>query len=143
MNIRIQSDQVPIVWDAIKFASVKSNSIEDKYIPSYLNTLLCDLLSSKAQCFVRLSEKRELLAIAITKIMLDNTTGMKSLTVESLFSFESTTTDEWKSGIELIRKFAKASECSFITTYSRTDRVNSLLESIGMNIHSTRYIMEV
>lgn len=143
MHIRIQSDQVPLVWDAIKLASVRSNSIDDKYAPSYLNTLLCNLLSGKAQCFVRLSEKRELLAVAITKVVADDITGVRSLIVESLYSFKPADTSIWQEGIDLIRKFAEVSECSFITTYSRTDRVCDLVESIGMNKHSTRYTMEV
>ena len=56
MVIELLPDQVPRLWDAIKYGVVHTGNISEKDRPAYLCCLLHALLSSKANCFVWLND---------------------------------------------------------------------------------------
>lgn len=143
MVIKLTPDQVPRLWEAIKYAVIHVNNISDKDCSLYLQRLLHALLSSKAQCFVRMSEDRELLAICITKIIGDEITGEKSIFISCLYSFESSSMDTWRKDKEIIIKFAKKEGCSKVTTYSSNPGIFNLAEKLGLSERYRCFIMEV
>jgi hypothetical protein len=98
-----------------------------------LNRLLADLLSEKAQCFIRYNEARQLQAVVITRFIQDLITGEKSLLINTLYSFQSVGEDEWKSNMDVIEKFARNTKCKNISTYSNVSRVYELASSLGFN----------
>lgn len=143
MLVRSLPNQIPHLWDAIKLAAISSNHIEEKDRQFYLNRLLNALLSDKAQCFVRLDEDRKLLAVEVTRIVLDEVTGEKALFLESLYSFKPVSDDEWRKDFEVAKKFAISQGCKKITTYATTERVYELAESVGFKERFRGFSMEV
>jgi hypothetical protein len=143
MIIRILPNQVPRLWEAIKFAAVKANRIEEKDLPFYLNKLLADLLNDKAQCFVRIGEDRQLQAIIITKIIVDMLSGSKGLSINCLYSFESVPNEVWITTMKSLFEFAKASECKIISAYSSNERVFDLVSLVGFTERFRCFSMEV
>lgn len=143
MVIKLTPSQIPKLWEAIKYAVVHVNNLSDRDSPLYLCRLLHALLSSKAQCFVRINEDRELLAICITKIIGDEITGEKSIFMECLYSFESASIDTWRQDKEIIMKFAKKEKCSKITAYSSNPRLFDIVEKLGFSERYRCFIMEV
>lgn len=143
MFIRITALQIPSFWDAIKFASVNAERISEGDRQRYLNNLLIDLLNDKAQCFIRFSDQKELLAVVITKLKGDELTGEMSLLIQCLYSFKGVAPDEWANDLEIVKEFAKTKKCSSIITYSGVPRVFDILNGLGFREQFRRFSMEV
>ena len=143
MIIELLPDQVPKLWDAIKYGVVHTGNINEKDRPPYLCCLLHALLSSKANCFVWLDNERNLIAICIVRTMCDNITGKKSLIIESLYSFERSTLSIWREGLKLSIKLAKKRNCTKIIALAADPRVCTIAEKLGFNERYRSFEMEV
>ena len=143
MLVRLTPNQIPSMWEAIKYAAVKSGRLNKDEMPRYLNKLLNDLLSGNAQCFVKLNEKRILSGIILSKLIEDNLTNDKSLLIENLYSFEPVTQESWLEGLDIIGKFAVANECITITTYADSEKVYEILKMMGFRERYRCFITEV
>jgi len=131
MLIRILPNQVPKVWEQIKFAAVSVDRIEDRDRPLYLNRLLIALLNDKAQCFLRVTDNKQLLGVAITRILVDEITGEKSLFINCVYSFQIVSESQWNEDLEIIKKFAKRSGCVKLISYSNNRRVFEIVTNVG------------
>lgn len=143
MAIMLTLDQIPAFWEAIKFASVNADQVKEEFRGKYFNRLLYQLLSGKAQCFVELNDDRMLRALAVTKIMVDETRDESSLLIACVYSFEKRDTSSWISDMNDIYKFAKKNNCKMITSWTTNDKAAQLCESIGMKQRFKSFIMEV
>lgn len=131
MFIRVQSNQVPLVWDSIKYAATNADRVNPKDLPAYLLNILYELLCDRAQCFVRYGEDKILTGLVITKIMTDEMTKDKSLSIYSLYSFQSQDDGSWINDLKVVEKFAKNVGCKRILAYSNNPRVFELSQAIG------------
>jgi hypothetical protein len=130
MLIMLTPNQVPQLWEQIKFALDKSNELgQDK--SKYFNKTLQGLLSGDAQCFIRLSDQRELELLIVTSISIDQLTGNKSLSIEALYSFKVTTDSQWDSILFELKKLAKNLECKKILAYTNNPRVFEITTTFG------------
>ena len=143
MFIRLTPDQVPRLWDAIKFAVLQIDDISKKNQALYLNRLLHALLSGKAWCIVRISEDRELLGIGILRILDDDITGESAIFIECIYSFARTPINIWKEVLALTIKYAKKEKCSKITTYSSNPRVFKIAKELGFDERYRYFEMEI
>jgi len=143
MYIKVTPAQIPKMWENIKFAVSKTSGINEKDLPLYLNRLLHALLSSKAQCIVRLDNDRNLLAIGITRIILDAITGDDILFIESFYSFSRTPVETWKELMVLTKKFAKKEKCTKMTTYSSNPKIYEVVKGVGFTEYYRYFSMEV
>ncbi len=143
MVIRITASQIPTLWEAIKFTAARSDRIPEKDLPLYLNRLLIALLNDKAQCFIRMDENKELLAIAITRIIQDEVTGEKTLFWNHLYSFKLVSNDQWEDDWPVIQEFAKLQGCKKITLYTTNHRVVELATSRGFVERYKCLVLEV
>jgi len=129
--IKLLSVQIVPLWETIKFVATKADEIDKKDLKPYLNELLHSLLSDNAQCFVRMDEKRTLLALMITRILINKMSGEKYLYIQCLYSFQLVDNSIWEKDMEFIRQFAEKEKCSYISFDSRHRRVQELGESVG------------
>ena len=143
MAVVLTADQIPQFWEAIKFACVNADEIDEKFLPKYLNRLLYQLLSSKAQCHVRLDEGRQLQALAVTKLLTDNITDEKTLFISCVYSFIKTDPSIWLSDMIGLSSFAKKNNCKSITISTNIDELASLLESTGLRHRYKSYILNI
>ena len=143
MFIRLTPDQIPRLWDAIKFAVSHLDDISEKDQPLYLNRLLHALLSDKAWCIVRMSEDRELLGIGILRILDNDITGESSIFIECIYSFTRTPIDLWKEVLGLTIKYAKKEKCSKVTAYSSNPRVFKIAKELGFSERYRYFEMEI
>jgi len=132
MLIKILPSQVVQLWEAIKYAATRVDEVDEKYLSKYLNELLHSLLNEKSQCFVRLNDKREIITIAITKILRNNITGEKYFQVQGVYGFKSASNDVWKRDWESFVEFAKKENCSYMGFQSRNSRIWDIAKMIGM-----------
>jgi hypothetical protein len=140
MAIRILPNQIPMLWDTIKFIAVKVGIVGEEL---YFNQLLIDLLNDKAQCFVRLDHNRHLQALAITKFVQDTVTTEKSLVVSGLYSFDPASNDQWKLDMNDIVKFARANGCKIVSLTSANNRIFELVSLFGFSEKSRNFTLEI
>jgi hypothetical protein len=130
MLIMLTPNQVPQLWEQIKFALDKSNDLgKDKN--KYFNKVLHGLLSGNAQCFIRLNDQRELELITITHISSDIRTNYNVLSVEALYSFKVTTDSQWEDIVSEMKKLAENLGCKKILAYTSNPRVFEITMSTG------------
>lgn len=137
MIIRILSPQIPYFWDAIKTTVKEADEVDDKVLQPYLNELLNALLSDTAQCFVRLDDNKVLIALLVTRIMVDKVTGEKYLYLQSLYSWQKPEDGIWQRDVQFVMDFAKQQDCKYISCQSRNEAVWDLAERLGF-VEKTR-----
>ena len=143
MFIRLTPEQIPRLWEAIKFAVLQIDDINKGDQALYLNRLLHALLSGKAWCIVRMDEDRKLLGIGILRIIDDDITGESAIFIECIYSFARTPIDIWKEVLDLTIKYAKKEKCNKITTYSANPRVFDIAKELGFDERYRYFEMEV
>jgi hypothetical protein len=115
MFIKLITMQIPMFWETIKFSCKNADMIQPKNYQVYFNELLHALLSDKAQCFVRLDDKRKILAILITRVTGHKITGEKSLCLQSGYSFEAVPQNIWQEDFKILLDVAIKNDCKSIT----------------------------
>jgi len=143
MFIRLTPEQIPRLWDAIKFAVLQIDDISKGDQALYLNRLLHALLSSKAWCIVRMDKDRKLLGISILRILDNDITGERTVFIECLYSFAHAHIDIWKEVLDLTIKYAKKEKCSKITAYSSNPRIFELAGELGFSERYRYLEMEI
>lgn len=129
-HIQLLPPQIATHWDLIKFAVNKVSAVEKKHMQTYMNKLLNDLLSSRAQCFVRIEDKT-IIAIILTRVADDPYRNVRTLFIDAVFSYRAVEDSEWYPYMDLIKKYAEVSNCSVICTYSSVPRVWELCKKYG------------
>jgi len=124
-------DQVPKLWDEIKFASMKTGNITKEDLPEYLLYLLHDLLSSKAQCIVGRNAEGNLSSIMIIRIVREDMTREKAVFINSIYAFEYTAIKAWREGIDLAIKFARKNGCTRLASISANPRSTEIAKAVG------------
>ena len=143
MFIRLTPNQVPRLWENIKFAISRTDDISEGDRPLYLNRLLHALLNGQAWCIIRMDEDRKLLGIGILRLMSDDITGESSIFIESVYSFARIPMDLWKEVLEITTKYAKKENCSKITAYSSNPKVFEIAKELGFNERYRYFEMEI
>lgn len=143
MIIQLMPQDIPQFWEAIKFTCKNADEVNEKDFPAYANELLIALLTEKAQCFVRLDDKRILHALVVTRVYDNKLTNEKYLFVQSLYAWTPTGTGEWTSDLDFIVQFAKSAGCAYIKTQSRHERVYTFLRSIGFSEESRTFLLRM
>ena len=144
MIIKLLSKQIPTFWDVIKSAAVGADEIAEEHLQPYLNELLQELLSDKAQCFVHLDENRILIKLMVTEILGNKVTGEKYLDMKLLYSFKPTTNDDvWREEFAVINEFAIKEQCVYICGRSRNPRVWEITKFLGFKETNRSFKMKV
>jgi len=133
MLIKILPDQVVQLWETIKYAATAVDEIDEKDLSKYLNELLHSLLNEKAQCFVRLDDKREIIALFITKFLMNTTNGEKYFQIQCVYGFKAAPNEVWKRDWEILKEFAKKENCSYMGFVSRNKRIWDIGKLMGMD----------
>lgn len=133
MAIQITPEQIPVFWEAIKFASVNADHVVGENVPRYLNKLLYELLSSNAQCFVHLDNARKLQALAITKVLVDEITEERILFLKTLYSFNYRSVDAWNMDFQTLVDFARRKGCRSVVAWTNNPRVMDMARVLGFS----------
>lgn len=128
---KILPTQVPIFWEAIKFACKEADEVKKEEMQEYFNELLQSLLSDKAQCFVVLDEKRVLHSIAVTRILVNKVQQRKELLIQCLYSLTMMEDAAVRRYFAFIASFAAQVGCELVTYNSRNPRIWEIAKVIG------------
>ncbi len=133
MNSRIKLLPAQVVqhWELLKYITVKTDEVNEKDLQPYLNELLHALLNGKAQCFLELSENRNVVGVCITRLMANKITGEKYLLIQNAYSFQAADNETRKQSFDFLKEFAKKEQCSYMSFESRNKRIWELGELAG------------
>lgn len=139
MMIRLLSTQIPQYWEIIKFTIANVDDVKKQNLMAYLNSILHDLLSDKAQCFFRLNpETREIFTVVITRIDEDKISGDKTFVMQSVYSFRVADLSTREMERDFLKDFAIERGCSCIVFKSPHKIAWELGEAVGFKeIHRT------
>ena len=140
---RLLAVQIVPFWEAIKYACAKTDELDIQDLPYHFNSLLHDLLSDKAQCFVVLTEERVLQAILTTRIVVDKVLLRKELFIRNMYSMQALGRLEFQELRNLILAFAEKEECKAITFNSRNPRVWEIAQQVGASERYRSFIYRV
>lgn len=143
MIVKLLAPQIPTFWETIKYAVKHADGVKDRELPSYLTELLHALLNDKAQCWVRLSEKKEVYALCVTRIMHNPQRDEKYLYVQTLFSWVPQANGVWEENFGFIREYAKNTGCKYIGCMSNNKRAFEIYESLGMKEESRIFSLRI
>jgi hypothetical protein len=130
-RIKLLPSQVGQYWEVIKYITVTVDEVDEKNLQPYLNELLHALLNEKAQCFIELSESRNIVGVCITRFMMNKITGEKYLYVQNAYSFRAADNESRKESVEFLKKFAQKEHCAYIEFRSRNKRIWEIGEMSG------------
>lgn len=143
MHIKVMPSQIPIVWEAVKYAIVQLNEIPNEQLSAYFVWLLQDLLSEKAQCWVTRNEERILLNISVTRIVEQTWTKERELHVHCMYAFQGLTGTTVATLLQMYVDFAKARGCARVIGASRHPRACAVMEEQGLALYYRTYVKEV
>jgi len=129
--IKLLSTQITQYFEAIKFAATTADEVDKEDLQPYLIELLHDLLSDKAQCWIRLDENRTIIALLITKFKVNKINNRKSLHLQCIFSYNEVPLNIWQKDFDMLIQFAKQEGCKNITFNSRHQKIWELTKSFG------------
>lgn len=141
--IRVQSIQVPRIWELVKFAAVRSQEIAPEIFQSFCIRLLHSLLNGRVQCWIRYDEAGVVLSVQLTQISNNDVTGVKELLVLGTYSFKLVAEEEVLEQYRLWAAFAKSVGCERIVLYSSVPRVWQLAETAGAKPGYRQYVYPV
>ena len=143
MIIKILPEQIPKIWEVIKFVVGEVNELNTEDLSVHLNGLLQDLLSSKAQCWVRLNDARILTAITITGLVVNKNTGGKKLIFHCLYSFLAVDDDTLKKEFSFLKTYAEKEKCSCAYATSENKRVWEILSVLGFTEKGRNFYLKM
>ena len=133
MNSKIKLLPAQIVqhWELVKHITVKTDEVNEKDLQPYLNELLHALLNGKAQCFLELSENRNVVGVCITRLMANKITREKYLLIQNAYSFQAADNETRKQSFDFLKEFAEKEQCAYLFFESRNKRIWELGELAG------------
>ena len=141
MIIKLQPDQVILFWEMIKHCVINSYKIPEKYQQDFTLKILEHLLSGMSQCWIgygidEMNNKRVHFVLT-TKMVDEKFYGIKSLFIDSIYSYRLITEEMVNNINENLEKFAKANNCNVMVAEYTTKRVGEFLISQGFEEHSS------
>jgi len=115
MLIRVLPNKVvePKLWEAIKYAAVQVDAVEENHRQAYLNNLLYGLLCGDMQCFLYMDDKlNKIKTVIITKIVTNEVYQKKIFCIGLAYAFEHIQSASWDKLMETLKKVAISEECS-------------------------------
>lgn len=141
MHIKVTPQQIPQVWEAVKYAITQLNEVPNEQLPDYLRWMLHQLLSEKAQCWVTLNEQRILLNVSITRITVNAFTQERELHLQCLYAFQGLTDHIVLEALTLYRQYANKTGCVRVTGASRHPRACAIMEQHGFQPEYKTYTL--
>jgi len=129
--IKLLSTQVVKFWEAIKFAATTADEVNKEDLKPYLVELLHDLLSDKAQCWIRIDENRTIVALLITCFKTNKIGTKRSLHLQCIFSYNEVPLNIWQKDFDMLVQFAKQEGCQNITFNSMNSKIWEITKSFG------------
>ena len=136
-------NQIPMFWEAIKYAYVRSGDYKEEYVPTLLRILLVNLLSGISVAAIVLDKERHLVSIAVLSIVEEAVTKDKSMIVEALYSYKSSNEEDWATKAMRAVEYAKLEGCKRIKGNTGNQKLHEIIKKFGVTEISRCYSLEI
>ena len=139
MLTKLMPDQISKFWPIIKYAIEQSLPPTVGEHPDKMNRILSSTLSGTTEVWAMYEKgnKIKLEAIILTRLVLDDASGTRSLLLYCLYGYEEVSDDKWGDGLSILFKYAKANKCSKIVAYSSIPHIINLANKFGASTEYT------
>ena len=131
MLIKLLATQIPAFWEIIKYGVLRADHVSTETSAEYLNDLLLSLLNDKRICYVALDDNRNVTSLLILQVKINNITNDKYLYMQCLYSYTSTSMEDWQDLFKFIKDFAEAEKCNYLSFESNNERLIDMAKSVG------------
>ena len=131
MIIKLTPPKVVTYWELIKYANINGDLVSDDHRQQVLNETLHALLNETAQCFIRLDDNRQVIAVLLTRIQVDKVSGDKLLYIQCIFSFRSVSDNQWEEDWQYLKTFAKSNSCEYIEAESSNVQIFKIMQQLS------------
>lgn len=129
MITRLTSEQVSMWWDYIVETIMDAAPEDIQENPLRLNNVLAALLKDAMQCWI-LTKGKDVYAVWLTDIMVDNGSGAKTLYIYTFKSLRFMTKDLWNEWYSHMKGFAAKNGCKRIAALTHVQRVIDVVTKI-------------
>lgn len=144
MFIKLQSNQIPIFWDAIRHGMIESYGVPKELQQDFAIKSLEQLLSGMSQCWIGYlldeDNEKDFRISMTTRIISEEYCGIKTLFVDSLYSPRLITNDIADEAYKGLEDFAKMNKCNVMSTENSNTRLENFLFSLGFKKCKSVYI---
>lgn len=141
MFIKLQPDQVPLFWEAIKHGMITVYKIPEDLKQDFAIGALTGLLSGMSQAWVGYDldeeENKILRCIVTTKIIDDKYRGIRYLHIDSLYGYRTMPEGMPAEAFGVLEEYALANDCKAVSAEYSIKRVEDFLMSSGYEKHVT------
>ena len=95
--------------------------------------MMRDLLAGNLQFWVASKEDKTVVAVAATRLMVDDYDGDRLLRIVSVWGFEKIPMEIWEEGFKEIGEFARRQKCKKVVAETDNRRVEELADNFGFN----------
>ena len=136
-------NQIPIFWEAIKYAYVRSGDYKEEHVPTLLHILLVNLLSGTTVAAVVLDKDRHLASIAVLSVVEEEITKDKSMLIEALYSYKPANEEDWAVKAMRAVEYAKLEGCKRIKGNTGNQKLHEIIKKFGVTEISRCYSLEI
>lgn len=123
MLVVLPSKQVSEHWDMYKELIRLCIPITKDMIPDFMTNMLYSAMTGRIQCWMGFDEGNDLYLSMITKKVVDDLTGQKSLLVYALATYKQPSRELRMADFETFRKIAKSMGCPRFSAYTGSQAV--------------------
>lgn len=141
MFTQYTDEQVTENWAMIKAAIEESMPMYEEANLATTNNILMAVLSGSMQVWASFDtdgESSTIKAIAVTKLIIDPITDVRSVLIHNLFGFVELSDMEWDEGFLVLGKWAAAQGCTRMTAY--TDQTTVIERAVKLKAKTTMYL---
>lgn len=123
-------------WPSWKTAILASLPVWASRSEAVAHRVLDYLLDGRMQLWLMLREiddKTQIAAVATTQIVVNQTSGMKTLEIFSLYGIGRPDLDDWRVCFDPVSDFARKAGCSIVVMQTQSERVVQIAEAIGFD----------
>lgn len=146
MTVIIQPDQISTFMGAIKHMVVASGRIREISAQTSMNRMLYQILSGLYQCWIVFDDidgEREMHAIALTCVAVDDITSERTLCIDAIYAWRPLTPDLADDAFNTVVSFAKENKCVALKADTSVPRAIDILLGHGFKETMRSYRLEV
>ena len=146
MLLQLTPEQISRRWNDISAAFMQCLPPDIPPTDEVMNNILRSLIDGSAQCWAgvgSINGKMVVCGLMLTKIEVEYVTGTRSLYIFTLYAYNHISDQLYLEGMETVRKFAKANNCSKVTALTSSGRVVDIAKQLGGKADYTLVTLEV
>lgn len=136
--IKVLSNKItPDIWKNVRIGVTENGKVN--LSEKYFTSLLHDLISDKAQCFLFYKEgsDTDVQAVAVTRLRHDPMSDQKYLRIEAFYTADKNI--DFEKGLEFTANFARSEQCSFIVLETLNREAMEMATKLGFQETKRRY----